>query len=225
MQTQSNTNQREGLAVVSRNSQTIPGRQIIPGKRICRPWLGNSPMQRQGGAALIIALVILVILTSMGVAGLKTANLEEQFTGNVRDRSRAFSAAEAALRSAESWLAGLGSKPASCSSSPCGTGVFSTFALADGFFALKDFSWWASNGQAYTAPGASELLGDEDGDGISTLSAQPRYIIEEVRYVPDDPTLGFGVSPGRTFYRVSALGQGGSQYTNVVLQSTYAKRF
>ena len=183
---------------------------------------------QQRGAALIVALVILVILTSMGVAGMRTANLEEQFSGNVRDRSRAFGAAEAALRGGEDWLDHFGDthhgqRPSTCTSAPCE--VFATFSLANGFYALKDFSWWASNARDYTAPGSSNDLGDNDGDGNSTLSAQPKYIVEEIGFVRESVGIGRWRQRGLSFYRVSALGQGGSQHTNVVLQSTFAKRF
>ena len=188
-------------------------------------WHRITVPGQQRGAALIVALVILVILTSMGVAGMRTANLEEQFSGNLRDRSRAFGAAEAALRTGEDWLGGLASKPSTCTSAPCD--VFATFSLANGFYALKDFAWWNSNAKEYTAPGSSNDLGDIDGDGTSTLSAQPKYIIEDVGFVRRgaSATIGRGPRRGLNYYRVSALGQGGSQHTNVVLQSTYAKRF
>lgn len=53
------------------------------------------------GAALIVALVILVALTLVGVTSMQTTTLQERMSGNVRDRNVAFQAAESALRNAE----------------------------------------------------------------------------------------------------------------------------
>jgi type IV pilus assembly protein PilX len=55
----------------------------------------------QTGAALIVALVLLVIVTLLGLAGLRNVTLEEKMAGAAYDRSIAFQAAEAALRAGE----------------------------------------------------------------------------------------------------------------------------
>jgi type IV pilus assembly protein PilX len=55
----------------------------------------------QTGAALIVALVLLVIVTLLGLAGLRNVTLEEKMAGAAYDRSIAFQAAEAALRVGE----------------------------------------------------------------------------------------------------------------------------
>jgi type IV pilus assembly protein PilX len=56
---------------------------------------------RQGGAALIVALFMLLIMTLMGLSSMRTILQEERMTGNTFDRSLAFQAAEAALRAGE----------------------------------------------------------------------------------------------------------------------------
>ena len=55
---------------------------------------------RQDGAALIIGLVLLVILTLLAVAGMNTATLELQMAGNEQYQQRAFEAAETAIEQA-----------------------------------------------------------------------------------------------------------------------------
>jgi type IV pilus assembly protein PilX len=56
---------------------------------------------RQRGVALIIALVLLVVATLIGLAASRGSALQERMSGNTFDRSLAFQRAEAALRAAE----------------------------------------------------------------------------------------------------------------------------
>ena len=56
---------------------------------------------RQGGVALIIALVLLVVATLIGLAASRGSSLQERMSGNTFDRSLAFQRAESALRAAE----------------------------------------------------------------------------------------------------------------------------
>lgn len=51
----------------------------------------------QNGAALIVSLLILVVLTLLGLTAMGTATLEEKMSGNQRDHDVAFEAAEGAL--------------------------------------------------------------------------------------------------------------------------------
>lgn len=53
--------------------------------------------RRQSGAALAIALVLLVVVTLVGLASIRGTTLQEKMAGNQYDRGVAFQAAEAAL--------------------------------------------------------------------------------------------------------------------------------
>ena len=178
---------------------------------------GRVP-SRQRGAALIVAMIFLVILTTLGLSGLRTASLEEHFVGNLRDNNMAFSAAESALRYAEDWLAirTRANRPraetASCGG-PCD--VMAAFALEDGYLAEKSPAWWATNGRVYVP--------DTGTSGLVGVSNQPRFIIEELGEPLDGSMLRPSTGALQVFYRITAFGQGGSQYTNVVLQSTFGK--
>ncbi len=55
---------------------------------------------RQRGAVLVTALLLLLVLTVLGVAGLVTAMLELRMAGNVQHQERAFAAAEHAIEQA-----------------------------------------------------------------------------------------------------------------------------
>jgi type IV pilus assembly protein PilX len=77
---------------------------------------------RQRGVALLIALVLLVVATLIGLAASRGTMLQERMSGNTYDRSLAFQRAESALRAAEvaisaNWqiatLNGLDCSPAS----------------------------------------------------------------------------------------------------------------
>ena len=63
-----------------------------------------SMFPRERGIALIVGLIILAVLSMIGVAAFSVSTQEERMAGNSRDRIRAFEAAEAALRSCESFV-------------------------------------------------------------------------------------------------------------------------
>lgn len=62
---------------------------------------------RQHGAALIMSLVILVILTLLGIGSMNTANLQQLMTGNAQYQTAALSTAEQAIREAEVLVDGI----------------------------------------------------------------------------------------------------------------------
>ncbi len=57
--------------------------------------------RNQQGVALVIALVLLVTITLLGLSSMRNTGLQERMSANLFDRSLAFQAAESALREAE----------------------------------------------------------------------------------------------------------------------------
>jgi len=57
----------------------------------------RTPLRRQKGAALIIGLVLLVVLTVLAVSGVNMATLELNMAGNTQARELAFQAAETGI--------------------------------------------------------------------------------------------------------------------------------
>lgn len=55
----------------------------------------------QGGAVLVVGLIILLLLSLLGVQAMRSNVLQERMAGNMRERNVAFQAAEAALRLGE----------------------------------------------------------------------------------------------------------------------------
>lgn len=54
----------------------------------------------QGGAALVVGLLLLLVLTILAISGMTTATLELQMAGNEQYQERAFQAADAAIERA-----------------------------------------------------------------------------------------------------------------------------
>ena len=57
----------------------------------------QGPGARQSGAVLIMALVILVVMSILGISIMKASSLEEKMSGNTQETVRAFEAAESGL--------------------------------------------------------------------------------------------------------------------------------
>lgn len=58
------------------------------------------PFKRQQGAVLVVALIMLVVLTLLGLAGMNTTQMEEKMAANSQELSRAFQAAETGVSEA-----------------------------------------------------------------------------------------------------------------------------
>ncbi|MCX7672293.1 MAG: PilX N-terminal domain-containing pilus assembly protein [Thiobacillaceae bacterium] len=69
--------------------------------------MGFHGRQRQHGAALVMGLLMLSLLSLLGLSAMGTGALEARMAANSRDRLRAFEAAEAALRACEARLPAL----------------------------------------------------------------------------------------------------------------------
>ncbi|MEI2743120.1 MAG: PilX N-terminal domain-containing pilus assembly protein [Candidatus Competibacter sp.] len=65
--------------------------------------LMRGPLQ-QRGAALVVGLILLVVVTLVGVGAMQSTTLQEKMAGNLRDSNLSFQAAETALRLCENSL-------------------------------------------------------------------------------------------------------------------------
>ncbi|MFC4727897.1 pilus assembly PilX family protein [Coralloluteibacterium thermophilus] len=66
-----------------------------------RPILERPGRQRQRGAVLYVALVLLILLALIGVTGMQVASLQERMTGAYLAANRAFQNAESLARQQE----------------------------------------------------------------------------------------------------------------------------
>lgn len=169
---------------------------------------------RQRGAVLILALVMLLLLTFMGVAAMNTARMQEKMVGNLQDAQVAFEMAELALRAGENWLSAAGDPAAS--DSPGSGQIFAQGARDPGWW--RDFDWDHDAVQAVNLN--ANLVRDGDGATSWYVRDEPRFVIGEVGTVRTDDAAADAAS--YVLYQVTALGFGGRENTQVVLESTYA---
>ncbi len=171
-------------------------------------------VRRETGAALVVALLLLVVLTIIGIAAMQTTRMEERMAGNTRDLNLAFQGAEAALRDGEARIRARAFRPDTCSTAPCEFWQPGTLPPLE----QQADSWWKNTDQTqeYGQPGVDEL---------TELAEDPRYVIESIGFVPDSLTVGHGVPEGRDFFEITARATGGSGRANTVVQSTFTRRF
>ncbi|GEM_PF-252377 len=67
-----------------------------------RPTPAGRRTQR--GAALVVAMLLLLVMTLLGISGVENSLLEERMSGNFHESYTAMQSAETALRTAENWL-------------------------------------------------------------------------------------------------------------------------
>lgn len=169
------------------------------------------------GAALIVALVLLLIMTLIAIGSSRTSVLQERMAGNLRQGNVAFEATETTLRVGEQWIENQvgGARPVavsltSCSSSPCN--VLSLGSLNP----VLDSTWTGANsGEVRTATGA-----------MNSLSNAPQYFVEQQQIVPDSLTTGTSTdASARIYYRVTARAVNDTANAESILRSVYAARF
>ena len=184
-------------------------------------------MSKQKGAVLIISLVLLLVMTLLGLSSMQSTSLEERMAGNERHANVAFQAAEAALRAGEGWLNGQNSAPDDAADGSSTVWTLdapelmpATPSSSDPWWKEWDDTGWATYGTVYT--GTLSLASD-----INLNNARPRFVIEQIGVVSDGSlTIGtqndFG---GRSFYQVTSRGTDVSGRIQVLLRSTYARRY
>lgn len=194
-----------------------------------KPPCLHGRYQREHGFSLITTLVLLVIASLLGVAASQLVLMSERSSRYDRDRLIAFQAAEAALLDAEMDIRGPGSIRAAlfsplsitgfedgCSNSsatkgmclPAGTGekpVWATVSFTDIYrtVGFGDFT-----GRHYAA----------GQNGVQPARA-PRYLIEVI----EDHSPGGNAVVQRNLYRVTAVGFGPREDTQVMLQMFFRK--
>ncbi|BCX81037.1 type IV pilus assembly protein PilX [Methylomarinovum caldicuralii] len=162
----------------------------------------------QTGAALIVGLVMLLVMTVLGVAAMQTNLLEEKMAGNYRDQNLAFQAAEAALRDAEADITPTSGR---IISGLTGFAADCTNGLCDATAGFSDVWKDATKGPN------GVTLGTYTGAGsLALVACQPRYWIEGYQAWPA------GAASWKTQYRITAVGCGGNANTQVVLQEVFA---
>ena len=168
---------------------------------------GQPPQQR--GVVMLVALILLLILSLLGVTAARMQTVEERMARNNDNRQIGAQAAEAALRSAENGLL---------------TGLYSNFAgNSNGLYSpllsngspLTGMDWSvAANTLPYAGPVLTSL----------PEMAPPKIVIENlppVAVAGDDISVTSlnPASPPVNVYRVTAQGVGADNTSTTTLQS------
>lgn len=193
----------------------------------------------QQGSVLIISLILLLLLTMVGIAGMNMTSLEERMSGNYRDHELAFHAAEAALVEAENFIENtnlsLANFYSSCSTTNCFkpdctggadgglcfTGTFNASSEPVNSCSLDNSKPWESATRWNTAAQV------EEATSLSGVAADARYIIEFRCFTVRDPSNALAeksvLAQWALLFRITALANGGTSDSRVMLQSTYKK--
>ncbi len=187
---------------------------------------------KQRGAALIVSLIILLVMTLIGVTSMQTTIMQEKMAGNSRDLSMAFQAAEGAARTGETWLSGLTAvpDPTICTLIAGQCALWSAFNLGPGIIpgdpstalmqaagasGYTDSGLWAS-GRSATLP-------------LPATMTQPIFFVEHIDIFRDSQNLGqqqdLNSSSFRNVYAVTTRGTGGTTTANAFVQTNFVRRF
>lgn len=177
-------------------------------------------INQQSGAALVVALVMLLISTMIGLASIRSTTLSERMTANMYDRSLAYQGAEAALRAGEAALEAETITPIDCTvaSSHCPPTPGSTFD--------------PDNTSDWTSVGTGFLVNDE------LMPSAPEFYVEKMGEIGGTDEFGINDSancanyagcdetaPSAALYRVTGRSlikedDGGTGRSVVALQIT-----
>jgi type IV pilus assembly protein PilX len=185
--------------------------------------------RRQRGVALVVTLVMLVAVLMLAATAAGMALMGEKAARAERDRHVALQAAEDALMDAERDIEGAGPGRAALLAAPgefaprCGTGA--ALGLCGPAGPDEAPPWQSVDLAADGDNGAAVALGHFTGAAMQTGQGalpmrRPRYIIERRPYRPPGEEAEGVV---RYYYRVTAIGFGNREGTQMVLQSAWRR--
>jgi len=171
----------------------------------------TTPRKNEQGAALIVSLIILVIMTMLGLAAIRGVTQQERMAGNSQSRSVSFQAAEKAMRDIEQTIEATTPRITQAAGT---CAVVSTLMTCGAPTASATPRWRDSGFTDWT---------DGTAVGTGSLAITPKYFLEYLGNTyscnPNDVS-----APANCFrYRVTVrVGGGTSGRAQAMLQSIYA---
>lgn len=163
----------------------------------------------QRGAALIISMILLVIMTLLGLAAIRNITQEERMATFSYDRSLSFQATEAALREVEQLVAT--NKPVPTAA---GCSVMGSIMVCMTPAATATPRWLDSTFTSWTS--ASSV-------GVGSLAMAPEYFVEYLGNTFDCRPGDSGNLAECKRYRITARSpDAAGNRASVMLQSVYA---
>lgn len=200
----------------------------------------TSPSRTQRGVALISAMLLLIIITILALSMFRSFPIQEKIAGNVREKERAFHAANSALQFAEYWLINnVAAGDLVCGTQAnllngnlnegqiCANPLYTLPPLPPGLVADVGTSVpWRVGGTLigvqytpigmttqYTTPFGTALVG-----GGAITANDTAYYTAPVFYIAD---LGAAGDSQGEAYQIDAYAYGGSTNTVAVVESIY----
>jgi type IV pilus assembly protein PilX len=176
----------------------------------------SSGGHKQHGWVLVIGLVVLVMLSIIAIALMRTTLLEEKMAGATRDINLSFEAAETALRDAEAFIESQSDDSLFTTTS---AGIYAQGTESDNTEPNAFLARWSDTNSRILATAPT---------GVTTA---PRYMIKKVGESGDEGSLNLGgygetdLSQKSVIYRITARGTGGNNNTQTVLRSHYARAY
>ncbi len=206
-----------------------------------RPSKHPSLPQHQHGAVLFVALVFLILLTLLAVAGMGTSIMQERMTGGMRNSQLGLMGAETGARTGETFLWNLqyvGSHPfpictsastsANCLHQPVASGTMAR--LSDTVQTFRTQRTWINTPPVggLTVTGLTGLSGSSQ---TASLAVAPQVLFEDLG--PDLPpsagctggarfNCASGTAGKQEFYRITSRSQGGSDAVLKIVESVYS---
>lgn len=169
---------------------------------------------RQSGAALVVSLIFLLLMTLLSTSTMRSATMQEKMAGNTRDYNLGFQSAEAALREAEEYLRT--------------TAVLPDFDDTGAHYVVNSPN--RPTWQDYPPGNGSGYI--DYSTTVYGAAQRPRYYLERLTTArPPGTETETGTAVDEIFYfRITAVGYGGAvdaggnPLTSVVLSSVYRSR-
>lgn len=174
------------------------------------------------GSILLVSLVMMAVISITGLTGIKLATLEERMSGNFTDQHASFQAAESTLLMGEGLIESGNITPADfssdCSEGLCFSGEnpldVSTCTTGMTVAWIDPAMWQNAKTVTFIHPRTYNVI-------------TTQYLIEFLCYLPKEPDGPIpdiaDAADWSAFYRITGLGMGGFQSTQMMLQSTYKK--
>jgi len=180
----------------------------------------------QKGSVLLVTLVMLVVMTLVGLAGIEVTGLEEKMVLNMRDRQVAFEAAEAAMAQLDDFFNGTQDivsgvtlndlrdvKSTGDAQGFYGIGQADTCNTTSAVTSIAEKDWSSGCNIAFTS---------NSQKAFKHLSEVPTFIFEEVLSDDRYQSEGLGtVSDKDKYYRVTVKAKGLTDASEVRIQTIY----
>lgn len=193
----------------------------------------RHPRAGQRGMVLVTSLIILLVLTLLGLAAFQNTNMEERMAGNMRAENVALQAAEAALRAGEECLTAQVARPVvdanMAPAAACGSPGFRVRLLDEAEKQSPSDSglFWETWTATDWTSGFTDAYGRTLPFAVGQNLAAPRLVVEERDIEQESLVIGQqqDLASARQFYQVTARAVDAGGRGEVILRSTFARRF